>query len=184
MIALIILSIFIVLSWLRVGRPSRRSLSGAILLDTGIPLLARIRMHLVTCTMVVAASLALVEFMDLPWWGPLVAMGSNVGLIGLPIRYRLTTNGIRVGWTPFRRWTEFAGVARAPGGARLQAVAGSRDKRIWLSGSRGEDEFLQLLRQMIKSAYQGRNVLIDFPPKSEQSPGKSAASTDITSTAM
>jgi hypothetical protein len=184
MISLIVIAIFIVLSWLRVGRPSRQSMSGAVVLDTGIPLLARIRMHFVACTVVLAAAVLLVAFGDLPWWGPFVALSSNVGLVALPIRYRLTTDGIRVGWTPFRRWTEFAGVARAPGGARLQGVAGSRDKRVWLSASRGDDEFLQFLRRMIRNAYQGRNVLVDFPPKSGESPGKAAASTDITSTAM
>jgi hypothetical protein len=184
MISLTVLAIFIVISWLRVGRPSRRSVSGAVVLHAGMPLLARIRMHLVPCTVVLSVSLLLLTFSDLPWWGPLAAIGSNLGLVALPTRYTLTTSGIRVGWTPFRRWTEFAGVARAPGGARLQGVAGSRDKRVWLSGSRGDDEFLQMLRRMIRTAYQGRNILVDFPPKSGESPGKAAASTDITSTAM
>lgn len=184
MIAFTVLSILIVMSWLRVGRPSRRSIRGAVILNTGMPLLARIRMHLVPCTVILATSVLLVAFGDLPWWGPFVALASNVGLVALPIRYTLTTNGIRVGWTPFRRWTEFAGVARAPGGARLQGVAGSRDKRVWLSGSRGDDEFLHFLRRTIKNAYQGRNVLVEFPPKSSEPPGKAAASTDITSTAM
>ncbi len=184
MSSLTVLAIFIVISWLRVGRPSRRSISGAVVLHAGMPLLARIRMHLVPCTVVLSVSLLLLTFSDLPWWGPFAAIGSNLGLVALPTRYTLTTSGIRTGWTPFRRWTEFAGVARAPGGARLQGVAGSRDKRVWLSGSRGDDEFLQMLRRMIRTAYQGRNILVDFPPKSGESPGEAAASTDITSTAM
>lgn len=184
MFALIALTILIVFSWLRVVRPSRRSTRGEVIEEPSLPLLARIRMHVVACTMVLAASVLLAAFSGLPWWGPIVALVSNVGLVALPLRYTLTTVGIRCGWMPFRRWTEFAGVARAPGGARLQGVAGSRDMRIWLSGSRGDDEFLSFLRRMIKSAYQGRNVLLEIPPKGGEAPGKAAASTDITSTAI
>ncbi len=184
MIALTTLAMLIVLSWARVIRPSRRSISGAEIHDARLPLLAKLRMHLVACTVVLAAAVLLLAFGDLPWWGPVVAIVSNLGLVALPIRYTLSTTGIRCGWTPFRRWTEFAGVARAPGGARLQGAAGSRGMRIWLSDSRGDDEFVHLLRRMIRSAYQGRNILVDFPPKSGESPGKAAASTDITRTAM
>lgn len=184
MIALLILTILIVLTWLRVARPTRRRVRGTVIHDSRLPLLARLRMQLLPCTIVLAASVLLVAFGELPWWGPLVALVSNFGLVLLPVRYTLTTTGISCGWTPLRRWTEFAGVARAPGGARLQGAAGSRDMRIWLSGSRGDDEFVHLLRRMISSAYKGRNVLMDFPPKNSEGPGASAASTDITRTAV
>lgn len=184
MIALTVLIILIAVSWLRVARPWRHPVSGAVIHDARLPLLARIRMHLVACTIVLTSAVVLVALGDLPWWGPVLALVSNVGLVALPIRYTLTTTGVRLGWTPFRRWTEFAGVARAPGGARLQGSAGSRDMRIWLSRSRGDDEFLHLLRRMISGAYKGRNILQKFPPKSGQSPGTMAASTDITHTAM
>lgn len=184
MMTLSILAIAILISWLRVVRPSRRSVTGAVIHDVPLPLLARLRMHVVACSMVLSTAVVLVAVAGMPWWGPIVALASNTGLVALPIRYTLTTTGIRCGWTPFRRWTEFAGVSRAPGGARLQGVAGSRDMRIWLSGSRGDDEFVHLLRQMIKSAYQGRNVLVEFPPRNGRSPGTSAASSDVTRTAM
>ena len=47
---------------------------------------------------------------------------------------------------------------RAPGGARLIGVPKSRGMHIWLSGSRGDDEFLQFLRQTLKIAYKGTSV--------------------------
>lgn len=141
-------------------------------------------MHVVACTLVLSAAVLLVAVGDLPWWGPIAALISNLGLVVLPIRYTLTTIGIKCGWTPFRRWTEFAGVARAPGGARLQGAAGSRDMRVWLSQSRGDDEFVHLLRRVISGAYKGRNVLVEFPPKNNDRPGASAASTDVTRTVV
>jgi len=185
MIAFTILILLILMTWLRVARPSRQRLSGTVIYDARLPLLARLRMQLVPCTLVLSVAVLLVAFAALPWWGPLVAIISNLGLVMLPVRYSLTTTGVQSGWTPRRRWTEFAGVARAPGGARLQGAAGSRDMRVWLSGSRGDDEFVHLLRRMISSGYKGRNVLLEFPPESsEGGPGASAASTDITRTAM
>lgn len=185
MIALTLLAILILLSWARVARPWNLSVSGRVIHDAQLPLLARLRMHFVACTVVLATAVALVIIGDLPWWGPFAALASNLALVLLPIRYTLTSLGVRCGWTPFRRWTEFAGVSRAPGGARLQGVTGSRDMRIWLSGSRGDDEFLLLLRRLITRAYKGQNVLLDFPPRqSSDSPGSSAATTDITRTAM
>ncbi len=185
MYAIVILAILIAASWLRVVRPGSLSIDGATIHNARIPLLARLRMHALVGAIVLLGSVAMQMWWDLPWWGSLVALVSTVGLVALPARYTLTTVGIRAGWTPFRRWTEFAGVSRAPGGARLQGAAGTRDKRIWLSDSRGDDEFLALLRRMIRNAYKGRNVLRDFPPESPvESPGKQAAATKVSRTVI
>jgi hypothetical protein len=76
-------------------------------------------------------------------------------LLALPMRYTLTSRGIRAGWTPFRRWTEFGGVARRRGGVRLQGVAGARPLTVWLSGGRDDDDFVLLLRQLVRGSYKG-----------------------------
>ena len=76
-------------------------------------------------------------------------------LLALPVRYTLTSQGIRAGWTPFRRWTEFGGVARRRGGVRLQGVAGARPLTVWLSGGRDDDDFVLLLRQLVRGSYKG-----------------------------
>ncbi len=109
-----------------------------------------------------------------------MALASVAAMIAYPFDYTLTTLGIQMGRTGFRRWTEFAGVSRAPAAPRLQGAAGARDRRIWLSGSRGDDEFLALLRRMIRSAYKGQNVLQEFPPRpSAEAPGSKAATSAI-----
>ena len=185
MAAIALLAILILISWLRVARPGAVAVQGRVIHSAPIPLLARLRMHALTGALVVIAAVAMVVYWELPWWGPLAAVISTAALVAVPIRYTLSTLGIRCGWTPFRRWTEFAGVSRAPGGARLQGVPGSRDMRIWLSGSLGDDEFVLLLRRMIRGGYKGQNVLLEFPPQaSSDTPGTSAALSDITHTSL
>jgi hypothetical protein len=183
MISVTLVAMLIMLSWLRVARPGGTRLEGRIISDAPMPLLARLRMHAFVGGGVLLASVALLLFRDLPWWGVVAAFGSTAALVATPIRYTLTTLGIRSGWTRFRRWTEFAGVSRARGGARLQCAAGMRDKRIWLSGSRGDDEFVAMLRRMIKGAYKGQNLLLDYPPRATgEAPGNQAAASKISRT--
>ena len=185
MISTVILTILILLSWLRVARPDGRRLEGNVLQNVPIPLLARLRMHAVPGGLVLLAAGSFGMFWDLPWWAGLAALCSTVALVAAPVRYTLTTLGIRSGWVRFRRWTEFAGVSHARGGARLQGAAGARDQRIWLSGSRGDDEFLALLRQMIRGAYKGRNLLVEYPPRpSGDTPGNQAAASKVSRTAV
>jgi hypothetical protein len=177
MVSFPILIVLMALPWLRIARPGGDAVVGRVIHTHPMPLLARMRMHLVPAAFVLASAITLVLYADLPWWGVLVALASVVALVACPVGYTLTTLGIRMGWTRFRRWTEFAGVSRAPGGARLQGAAGARDRRIWLSGSRGDDEFVALLRRMIRDAYKGQNVLQEFPPRqSAERPGSTAAS--------
>jgi hypothetical protein len=185
MLSFLILIVLMALPWLRIARPGGEDVVGRVIHTHPIPLLARMRMHLVPVAFVLSSAITLAMYADLPWWGILVAIGSVVALVACPIDYTLTTLGIRMGWTRYRRWTEFAGVSRAPGGARLQGVAGARDRRIWLSRSRGDDEFVALLRRLIQDAYKGQNVLHEFPPRaSAERPGSSAASSAVSRRAV
>lgn len=184
MLSFITLIVLMALPWLRIARPGG-GIEGRVILDQPMPLLARMRMHAWPAVVVLLGTVAMVVYWMLPWWGVLLALASIVALVACPVGYTLTTLGIRVGRTRFRRWTEFAGVSRAPGGARLQGAAGARDRRIWLSGSRGDDEFLALLRRMIRDAYKGQNVLQEFPPRaSTETPGSTAASSAISRRAV
>ena len=180
MLSFIILIVLMALPWLRLARPGGDAAVGRVIHVHSMPLLARARMHLAPAIVVLLGAVALMVVGDLPWWGVIIAIASLAALIACPVSYVLTELGIRMGWTRFRRWTEFAGVSRAPGGVRLQGAAGARDRRIWLSRSRGDDELVALLRRMIKDAYKGRNILHEFPPRaSAESPGSTAASSAV-----
>lgn len=155
----------ILLSWLRVVRPFGTRLEGEPFVVVPMPLLARIRMHALPGIAGTVIALVLTFTSSVPLWLLAAFLLSFIAFLVLPVRYTLTPIGIRRGWSTFRRWTEFAGVARTPGGALLKGVNGSRSMRVWLSRSRGDDEFLQLLRQTIKDAYKGdyRPEVVVFP---------------------
>lgn len=139
----------------RVWLPGGERTSGNVVRLESLSLFGRLRMHgtHVAALVVVAILGAL-----LGWVSPVVALLAMlvaVGVIFMPVQYTLTTTGIRSGGTPFRRWTEFGGVARRAGGVRLQGVAGARPQMIWLSGGRDDDEFVLLLRQLVRGSYKG-----------------------------
>jgi hypothetical protein len=139
----------------RVWLPGGERTSGNLVRLETLSLFGRLRMHgpHVAALIVVAIISAL-----LGWVSPIVAMLAMimaVGVIFMPVHYTVTSTGIRSGGTPFRRWTEFGGVARQAGGVRLQGVAGARPQTIWLSGGRDDDEFVLLLRQLVRGSYKG-----------------------------
>lgn len=139
----------------RVWLPWGERASGNLVRVEALSLFGRLRMHgpHVAALVIVAMLSAL-----LGWVNPVVAllaMVIAVSVILMPVHYTVTSTGIRSGGTPFRRWTEFGGVARQAGGVRLQGVAGARPQTIWLSGGRDDDEFVLLLRQLVRGSYKG-----------------------------
>lgn len=161
-------------SWIRLLGLGARRLEGRIVFERPLPLLSRLYMHAAPAGAAILATLSLAVPGEITWWWVLIAAGSSLALIAVPLRYTLTTIGMRRTCGPFRRWTEFAGVTRAPGGARLVPIPGSRPSRIWLSGARGDDEFLQAIRTLIRNAYKGTADPAPMPvivPAGEQGTG-------------
>jgi hypothetical protein len=139
----------------RVWVPWGERPSGNRVRQEPLSILGRLRMH---GPGALALFLASVAALALGWINPvtvLVVTALLALLLALPVRYTVTSTGIRAGWTPFRRWTEFGGVSRRSGGVRLQGVAGARPQTIWLSGGRDDDEFVLLLRQLVRGSYKG-----------------------------
>jgi hypothetical protein len=156
----IILILTLVVTWVRLFRPVHKNVEGNTIRVAPLPLLAKIRMHSVPSVLALILSVGLVLTGNLAWWALAIPIASTILLLSIPVEYTITDEGIRLGWTEFRRWTEFAGVRRAPFGARLLGVSGKRGMNIWLSGSRDDDDFLHFLRQTQKNAYKGRPAAI------------------------
>lgn len=173
---ILLLPLVIGLTWARLIRPGFNALQGSPIRIVPLPLLARIRMHAIPALVALGLATWFAIRGDVSWWLVLVPMVSNALLIAIPVKYTLTDAGIRLGWTSFHRWTEFAGVRRAPGGARLVGVQRKMGLQIWLSGSRGDDEFLQYLRQTVRNAYQGKSSVVAFPQ--DRAPGSRTADAD------
>lgn len=162
---LILLAILIYV--MRYIRPFANALEGTTFLVRGVPLLARLRMHLVPVILGTIVAVLLARFAGSPRWTIAVPFAAYVLLVAMPISYTLTSDGVRLGFGTFRRWTEFAGAIRYRGGAKLQGANGRRGLRIWLSGGRGDDEFLLVLRRAIRDAYKGGEAshVIAFEPE-------------------
>lgn len=129
---------------------------GAVVHRESLTLLGRLRLF----GRAASAGLLLVAVgARLGWLALPLALGFGLAFLAvpmLPVRYTLTTQGISLGHAPFRRWTEFGGVARRPGGVRLGGVAGARGMTVWLSGRHHDDDFVLLLRQLVRGSYKGQ----------------------------
>jgi hypothetical protein len=159
----LLLPLVILLTWARLIRPGSNTLQGSVILVERVTLLGRLRMHGVPALAALLLGGWFVASGDLAPWTLAIPVVSNILLIALPVNYTLTEVGIRLGYTGFRRWTEFTGVRRAPGGARLVGLQRKPGMHIWLAGDRRDDEFLQFLRQTVKNAYKGTTTVIPFP---------------------
>lgn len=155
--------ILLLWSWiLPIGFSNSRT-EGTVIQVRAIPLLARMKRHSPTHGLVLAVTTALVVTgLASAWWFVVIA-ASFVSILAMPQKYIVTTRGIRTGRGNFRRWTEFAGVYRSRAGARLQTISRGPDVPIWLSGDVGDDEFVHLLRTLVRDSYKGK--LTTLPPQ-------------------
>lgn len=159
----VLVPLTILIPWLRMIRIGSRRTDGTVIGVMPIPLLARIYMHMVPVSIALLTATAAIIIGVMPWWVLVLPILAGVLLVAVPLKYSVTDKGFCRTFGRFRRWTEFAGVERAHGGARLKPLRKSPPARVWLSGSRGDDEFLQLMRTLIRNAYQGRSELPPFP---------------------
>lgn len=151
----LLLLLVVLLSFGRIYVPWASPPLGTVVLRRPLTLLARLRLHRGVALVAVAVAAVGVATGRVHPWSVLVAIALLVVLLDLPVDCALTDLGIAVGRTRFRRWTEFGGVSRRPGGARLQGVAGTRRLTIWLADSRDDDDFVLLLRRCVRDAYKG-----------------------------
>lgn len=139
----------------RIYRPGAARAPGMLVRDHPLPLLSRLRLYAWPASAAAATGIAGAALGWLPLWALAVLLAVLLGIILVPVKYRLTTEAIVCGRTSPRRWTEFAGVARRAGGARLQAIGGGGGLSVWLAGSHNIDETVLLLRRLVRGSYQG-----------------------------
>ena len=154
-VALILIAVTLTL-FFRVWVPWGERASGNLVGRETLSVLGRLRMHGPAVAIVFILAVVLLAVGKIGPLTALLAAALLALLLVLPVRYTMTSQGIRAAWTPFRRWTEFGGVSRRRGGVRLQGVAGARPLTVWLSGGRDDDEFVLLLRQLVRGSYKGQ----------------------------
>lgn len=156
----------------RIWTPWARAPGGLVVRRVPLSLLGRLRMQALPAVVLLALAAVGWARDGLPWWLAVVVPLVVVAVVALPFRYTLTTQGLVIGRSRIRRWTEFGGVTRRRGGVRLQGIAGSRGQRIWLSGNRDDDEFVQTLRLLLRGSYKGHvgPATTDLPAPAEITP--------------
>jgi hypothetical protein len=154
-VAFILIAVALAL-FLRVWTPWGERASGNLVSQQALSLFGRLRMHGPAALALWLVAIVMLVSGRIGWPTALLVTALLLLLVSLPVRYTMTSRGIRAAWTPFRRWTEFGGVSRRPGGVRLQGVAGARPLTIWLSGGRDDDDFVLLLRQLVRGSYKGQ----------------------------
>lgn len=139
----------------RIWRPWARPPGGLIVRHVTISLLGKLRMQAPLAVPLLVLTGAGWLTGGLPLWLAALTTVAVAVVVAAPFRYTMTTEGLAIGRSRVRRWTEFGGVSRRHGGVRLQGIAGSRGQTVWLSGNRDDDEFVRLLRQLVRGAYKG-----------------------------
>lgn len=144
--------------WLLTMGFSPASTEGEPLFSVPLPLLARMKMFALPFLLGLGILVLLAFFADTGWVSLVLLVGAFAVVLCVPVSYKLTSRGIRTGRGPFRRWTEFAGVRRSRRGALLVGSQRTPNYPIYLSGSRGDDEFVHTLKNLILQSYKGKST--------------------------
>lgn len=169
---LLVLAAVVVLFAPVAPRPWGWRMGGHVLRVERLSLLGRLRMwgrQVAAVAVLAAAGWRLGVVSD---WAFGLALAAVAVALLCPVRYTVSTLGIRAGLAPVRRWTEFGGVARRRWGVQLQGVAGNPGAVIWLSGAHGDDEFVLLMRRLVRGAWKGQP---DAMPGEEPGPHRALA---------
>lgn len=146
------------LAWVLLVGWTYSATEGEVLARVSMPILARCRMLAVPMVLGLLTYAIGVGMGRTHWWLIVPIVAVFAAMLALPTSYILTTVGIRMSRGTFRRWTEFAGVVRAPGGALLQSGANGHGYPIFLGGNREDDDFVHTLRLLVRDAYKGKST--------------------------
>lgn len=159
-------------AWLLTLMPTNRRAEGAVIVVRPIPALARMKRHAVPHGLVAAVTVVLVLSGNASAWWVVALIASFLAVSAIPQTYIVTTRGICTGRGGFRRWTEFAGVYRSAAGVTLQTIGRNPNVPIWLAGDRGDDEFVHLLRTLVRDSYKGKLAALPVVQAAERGTGE------------
>ncbi|MEJ7761492.1 MAG: hypothetical protein WKF80_01735 [Thermomicrobiales bacterium] len=125
----------------------------------------RQRMPLVVLALVAVGEVGLGV---VPSWELVVALLTAVVILVVPVRCVLSTEGVRIGWLPVRRWTEFGGLRVRRGTIHLQPISGSSGFEFPLRGRFEDGDLVAEVRGMITRAYKGA-AMGDHTPEAQTS---------------
>lgn len=159
----------------QVYRPWTRPARGTVIRRIRLSPWARVRLHslwlLGTAILVGLAAMPQVTIGTVPL--TILAVGMLL-LAALPVHYTLTAEGITVGRTPLRRWTQFAGLSVRGDWIYLQPVAGRSGLLVRSPGGAEGKALVTEMRGLVRRSYKGDRTP-DASVSSEPLVGGSAA---------
>lgn len=154
----------VILAVSQIYRPWVPEPNGDVLRQFRLPLSARLRLHsLWLMGAAILVGLAVSPQVEI---GPLplaIIGGGAIAIAALPVRYTITAEGIYVGRTSMRRWTQFAGLSVRSGWIYLQPVAGSPGMLVRSPGGADGDALLAELRGLVRRSYKGESTYATRP---------------------
>jgi len=106
------------------------------------------------CALAVILLLGVVgRWIQLPY--EILAIVAAYGILMVPVRYRLTTEGIALNRVVFRRWSEFGEMEVSPQRIVLRGRPGNGRLTLWLRDAHQRD-VLPLLRRYVQSQSSSR----------------------------
>lgn len=150
--------------------PFSRRGRGVTLHSYAVPIRHRLRRQRFPLLLLGIVTVGDLVFGLVPVWSLVTGLVGAVGLLAVPVRCVLSTAGVRMGWRPVRRWTEFGGLRVRRGTIRLQPIAGSSGFEIPLPGRFEDGDLVAEVRGMITRAYKGA-ASPEHVPAQETRPG-------------
>ena len=154
-IAIVLLPLLPLALWALLTGWTPSKTEGEPLIVVRISLLTRMKMIAAPILLGLMVFALIAVLADASWISLALLAAVFVVLVSIPISYTLTTVGIRVAKGHFRRWTEFAGVRRSASGVTLVGGQRASNYPIFLTGDRGDDDFVYTLKQLVQDSYKG-----------------------------
>jgi hypothetical protein len=146
---LILLSLWLMV--MRFYQPGIAKPAGTIVRKYRVPLMARVRLQRAN----VYAVGAILVIGGIGGWLPpaiqLLIAAVVVILLFLPVDYTITGEGIALGRTRTRLWSEFASAERQGGRVNLKAIEGEAGMSVWLPGAPADGAVEIELRRLVGS---------------------------------
>ena len=148
----------------------RRGRQGDILHGYPVPTMYRLRRQRLPLVLLAVVTGVDATLGIVPTWGLAVALVAAVVILVIPVRCEITTDGVRVGWLPVRRWTEFGGLRVRQGTIHLLPISGSSGFAFPLTGRFEDGDLVAEVRGLITRAYKGSSLRVVEPHDTPTTP--------------
>lgn len=138
----------LILTLVRVAPPLGARIEGEPVGRITLGMRERVRLQRTNIYAIGLVLLLVTATSSLPLIAELAVIAGVLGILAIPMRYVLTTDGIALNRSVFRRWSEFEGFQADSGGIKLVPQPGVRGFRIVTTAAKSQ-EITRALRRYL-----------------------------------